>query len=496
MKKIIAVLFISFLLIPYSYSQKANGNVYNILDYGAIKDTAFLSTNAINKAIEKCSIEGGGTVVVPSGKYKSGTILLKNNVELHFESGSYLYASANPEDIMRQPQPEYRSEKDQGGWYALIYAEKADNISISGYGIIDGQGALHKSRPECLWGDQDGRPRNILLISCTNVNISGISMYNAGIWNQHYLDCEDVYINNVKVINHSNSNNDGINIDGCRRFFLTNSNIDSDDDGIVLKSTGMASCEDVVINNCIISSHANGIKFGTESTGGFKNIAISNCVIKPSRIKTRIFPTTLLRGITGISLEIVDGGIMNGININNIIIEGTECPLYIRLGNRARPHTKESPTPPIGEMRNIQISDILAYGTGNFSSSITGIPDAKIENVYINNIRFFNKGGVKPDEYISDYNDVIEDEKGYPQPTIWGNLPSYGLFIRHVENLFISNSSFKSEEYDPRIPIIAINVDYLNMKEIDLHSNTETDILLKDVRKYSIDSDLRIKIDK
>lgn len=491
MKTILKLILSSFIFI---FSVNCRADDHNILHYGAVKDTAFLSTGAINKAITECSRNGGGRVIIPAGKYRSGTILLKDNVELHFESGAYIYASIDPKDIPRQPQPEYRSEKDQGGWYALIYAEKAVNISITGYGVIDGQGALHRSRPECLWGDQDGRPRNILLISCRNVNISGIGMYNAGIWNQHYLDCEDVCIDNVKVINHSNSNNDGINIDGCRRFILTNSNIDSDDDGIVLKSTGLAPCEDVIIGNCIISSHANAIKCGTESTGGFKRIVISDCVIKPSRIETRIFPTTLKRGITGISLEIVDGGIMDGVTVSNIMIEGTECPLYIRLGNRARKHRNDAPEPSPGEMRNIQINGITAYGTGNFSSSVTGVPERKIENVYLSNIRFFNKGGLKEGEYLSDHTTVIEDEKGYPQPTIWGNLPSYGLFIRHVKNISVNNAGFETEETDPRIPVIAVDVDYLSLKNmVSKIAGTGINVLLKDVVKYDMDNDLIIK---
>lgn len=469
---------------------------YNILDFGAKNDTTFLSSPAINDAITTCSANGGGRVVIPAGQYLAGTILMKDHVELHFAPGSVLYASTDTAHIRRQPQPEYRSEKERGGWYTLIYAEKAHDIAITGYGTINGQGALHKSRPECLWGDQDGRPRNILFISCCDVNISGITMINAGIWNQHYLDCENVHIDNVKVINHSNSNNDGINIDGCRRFILTNSNIDSDDDGIVFKSTGTAPCRNVIVSNCIISTHCNGIKFGTESTGGFYNVNISDCIVKPSRIFTRIFPTTLMTGITGISLETVDGGIMDGISVNNIIIEGTECPLYIRLGNRARKHREDAPEPPVGQMRNIQISNILAYGTGNFCSSITGIPEGRIENVYIDNIRFFNKGGLKEGEYLPDLKNVVEDEQGYPQPTIWGNLPSAALFVRHVKNLHVHNAVFAPANKDPRIPIMADDVDYLYLDDIHVDFPNKTDVLIHQVKRHHIDKKLKTRVSR
>src|SRR5690606_33689700 len=154
---------------------------------------------------------------------------------------------------------------------------------------------------------------------------------------------------------------------------------------ITLKSTGPAPTEDVVITNCVVSSFCNAIKAGTESTGGFRNITISNCVVKPSRSETKPIFNTPRHGITGISLEIVDGGTMEGISISNITIEGTECPLYIRLGNRARKHVVDARTPPVGIMRNISITNLIAYHTGNFSSSITGIPGHHVENLQLSN---------------------------------------------------------------------------------------------------------------
>ena len=103
-------LFVS--LVGFNLQERSNVGEYNILDYGSKKDSSFLSSEAINQAITDCSANGGGRVVIPAGKYKSGTILMKDYVELYFEPGSYLYASIDPKDICRQPQPEYRSEKE------------------------------------------------------------------------------------------------------------------------------------------------------------------------------------------------------------------------------------------------------------------------------------------------------------------------------------------------------------------------------------------------
>lgn len=487
---------------------------FDIFSFGASRDTAALQTAAINAAIAECHRQGGGRVVIPAGKYKSGTIFLKDNVELHLEAGACLYASDDYRDFPVQPRAAYRSQKDAGGWVSLIYAVGASNIGITGRGVIDGRGRGRKGFIDGFGGDRNGRPRNILLISCSNVLVEGITMRNSAMWNQHYLDCEDVTVRNIRVYNHCNGNNDGIDIDGCRRFILSDSIIDSDDDGIVLKSTGTAACEDVVISNCIVSSFANAIKCGTESTGGFRNISISGCVVKPSSHKGERILKSTPSGITAVSLEIVDGGVMDGVSVDNILIEGTECPLYVRLANRGRKHIDEAPQPPLGSMRNISVSNITAYGCGNFCSSVTGIPDAKIENIRLSNIRFISRGGLREGNFLPDsemsgkrhdsasrsrwerywagYAEVVEDEKGYPQPTVWGNLPSSGLFIRNVGSLVLDGAAFGSEKPDPRIPLIAVNVDSLSIYRLQTSASGDA-VLLHNVSKSYIDPNIRVK---
>lgn len=468
---------------------------YLITDFGAKPNTDFINTEAINRAIETCNRNGGGVVIIPAGVFKSGTILMKDNVELHLDLGAILLASIEIEDFPIQPRTAYRSLLDEVGWRALIFAENVSNIAITGMGTIDGNGAKQKPVPALIAkgfrGGKDGRLRNIIFISCNNIRVTGIHMRNSGMWNQHYLDCEDVIIDRITVYNHSNRNNDGIDIDGCRRFVLSNSIFDTDDDAITLKSTGAAPTEDVTITNCIVSSHCNAIKCGTESTGGFKNITISNCIVKPSRHKGKPiygYP----EGITGISLEIVDGGTMQGVTISNVTIEGTACPLYVRLGNRARKHTPDAPEPQVGEMRNISISNLVAYGAGNFSSSITGIPGHAIENISLAQIQLYNKGGLQEGDYLAQIKDVKEDEKGYPQPNVWKNLPSSGLFIRHVDNIQISDLMLGSEKTDPRIPIVAEDVNGLRIENIGKIKNSGADAFFygKDVKNIEIERPL------
>jgi len=500
-QKLFSLIFLNILLCTTAFSstsfkgeQKSTPNVqiFNITDYGAEGDGITICTEAINKAVLDCNKNGGGQVYFPPGKYLSGTIIMKNNVEIYLERGSTLLASIRHEDFPRMPQPKYRSQKDPGGWFALIYADEVSNIGIRGFGTIDGQGKLQKPRPNLLGGDRDGRPRSILLISCNKIRIEGVTMIHSGIWNQHYLNCEDVIIDKIEVYNHANRNNDVIDIDGCRRFILSNSIVDSDDDGITLKSTGAAPCEDIAITNCIVSSWCNAIKAGTESTGGFKNITISNCVIKKSRSEQKPISNDYPSGITGISLEIVDGGTMEGVTISNVTIDGTKCPLYIRLGNRARKHTKNAPTPKVGVMKNIAISNLVCYNSGNYSNSITAIPGYYIENVTLSNIQFFNEGGLKAGEYLSDIESVKEDEKGYPQPTVWKELPSSVLFIRHARNVMIQGMLMGSDATDPRVPIIANDVEGLSIKNTRVTKNNTSDtfFLGKDVKGFEVEKPL------
>ncbi|HJD75312.1 MAG TPA: hypothetical protein K8W04_04550 [Bacteroides reticulotermitis] len=163
-------------------------------------------------------------------------------------------------------------------------------------------------------------------------------------------------------------------------------------------------------------------------------------------------------------------------------------------------------------------ANVTAYGTGNFCSSISGIPQQKIENIYLNNIRLVNKGGLTegnfltremiegvrhdmaknmfPDKYWASFRDVIEDEKGYPQPTVWRNLPSYGLFMRNVEKVEVSNCSFISESPDPRTPLVAVNVNELLLNGITVGSAEKVGAILHNVPVKLVDSRLNVRVEE
>lgn len=476
MKKFaVFILFFSTVLTAEAQADKTIGSdkacnrhaQYNILDFGAIGDGVTICTDAINSAIERCSANGGGTVVVPAGVFKSGTVGMKNDVELHLATGSTLLAATDRDYFPPQA----------GGRIALIHANGVSNIAITGFGTIDGNGELQKT----ITGKPNAgfRQHSILFVACRQVRIEGVRMVNTGTWVQHYFDCEDVIIDRIEVYTHANNNNDALDLNGCRRVTLSNSIFDTDDDAITLKSTTKTPTEDITVTNCIVSSKSNAIKAGTESLGGFRNITISNCVIRPSRQREQPPWNTALPGITGITLAIVDGGVMEGVAISNITIEETLCPLYIRLGNRGRKTSETAPDPPVGKLRNVTISNVVAYNSGNFSNSITGIPGHCVENITIDNVQFFNQGGMTVRDgwlsggdnalvdlggltggkYTADYKKVEEHEKGYPDAREWGYLPSSVFFIRHVKGLSINNLMFGSKENDQRVPVIAVDVE-------------------------------------
>jgi polygalacturonase len=425
---------------------------FNVTRFGAVGDGRNLDTEAIQSAIDACTKAGGGNVILPAGTYLSGTLMLRDHVNLHLQEGATLLGSTNLEDY-----PEIKSEMHH--YYekivlrSLIYGENLSHISITGKGTIDGQGAAFivttKKKPDRYLN----RPHIIRLYACKNVQVRDINMRNSAMWMQHYLACENLTITGIKVYNHANQNNDMIDIDGCRNVIISDCYGDTDDDALTFKSTSEHACENITVTNCILSSHCNAIKCGTESTGGFKNFTISNCVIKPSEDEVPIFGRR--NGNSGISLEIVDGGVMDGITISNISMDGPEVPIFIRLGNRARKHFPEAETPAVGELSNVLISQVIARNTGKTGCAITGIPGYPVKNIKLSNMILEFAGGVKDPASPAD---IPELEDLYPEATMFGELPAYAFFIRHAEDISLSDITATTIDPDMRKPVLTQDV--------------------------------------
>jgi len=437
------------LLSLFAFTAKATD--YNIVNYGAVNDTTKLSTAALQKAIDACSAAGGGRVVVPTGNYKIGTIILKSNVHMHQEQGATLYGSTDLKDYLPM-KTDYVSLRTQTETIQLIFADKATNVVIDGFGTIDGRGRSFK---KLSWNDEGiTRPHLLRFIQSSDITLRDITLKNSGCWMQHYLACDRVKIDGIKVFNRNNYNNDALDLDGCHEVVVSNMFADSDDDAITLKSTSPRLCENIRIADCVVSSHCNAIKLGTETNGGFRNINISGIVVKPSYDQKEKFFGQWI-GSSAISLEIVDGGVLENVNVSDITIEGTESPIFVRLANRARGYKEGVPVTKVGKINGIHLSNIQIRNAGSMGCSITGIPGHEVENVWLNNITIHHKGGVTAAD-MAKINESIKDEKEkeYPEATMWGNLPAKGFFVRHARNIKFNNIEVITEQPDAREVIV------------------------------------------
>jgi len=452
------ICFILSMLMPLSLLAKD----YNIVDYGAKNDTTVLSTEALQQCIDRCSADGGGRVVVPAGNFKTGTIILRSNVNLHLEHGATLYGSTDLKDY-RRVKTNYVSLRTHVETIQLIFADSIENVSISGFGTIDGRGRSFK---KLSWNDEGiTRPHLLRFVQSRDITVKDVTLRNSGCWMQHYLACDRVRIDGIKIFNRNNYNNDALDLDGCHDVVVRGMIADSDDDGITLKSTSPRLCENITISDCVVSSHCNAVKLGTETNGGFRNINIHGIVVMPSSDQQEKFFGQWI-GSSAISLEIVDGGILENVNVSDFTVEGTESPIFIRLGNRGRGYIAEDldagkivPINHVGRINGIHLSNIQIHHAGSMGCSITGLPGYPVENITLDHITLHHKGGIA-DADLKAIADAVKDEKEkeYPESTMWGNLPAKGFFVRHAKNIRFSNIDIRTDEPDARPAFVTEDV--------------------------------------
>jgi len=440
MRNLIFILISSLLFVITSFGENS---VYNIKEFGAKGNGETLDTESIQKTIDKAFTNGGGTVDIPAGTYKTGSLFLKNNINLHLQSGAVLLGSSDLKDYTETISKfESRTNKLYSKYF-IIFAEGARNISITGSGEINGNGVnnFKRIRP------QNHRPNMIRLVNCQHVSINGVFLMESANWTLHLLGCRDVNINNIVIKTSGIGNRDGLDIDACSGVTVANSKFSTTDDSIVLKSTCDSICQDITITNCIILfSGGSAIKTGTESNGGFKNITVSNCVVK-----------NVLKH-TGIDLISVDGGVLQNISINNIIMDNVVTPIFIRLGLRARPYKSDQYVKEIKDIKNIYLNNIHATNA-TLPSKIMGIRNHKIKNVFLTNYSVQYK---ETQDHVS-YNEVPLKEFSYPMAIAFENVPAYGLYCRNVENLHLENVTMYSAEKETRS---AITLDRIKDSEL------------------------------
>lgn len=408
---------------------------------GAKADGHTLDTMAVQAAIDQCTQQGGGTVRFSPGVYLCGSLHLRSNVTLSLEAMAVIRGSTDRADYDPYEVLPFRNDADKETSFfhlALIWGEDIENIAILGSGTIDG------NRPK------RGGAKPIALKRCRHVRIEGITIRNAPNYCISLLGTDYVNIDGVNIFD---SYCDGIDPDCCRHVRISNCHIESWDDAIVPKSSfslgERRSTEFITVTNCQLSTACNCFKLGTESGGDFKYITVSNCVMFPFKGK---------HPISGIALESVDGSNISGVAVSNISMVDVETPIFLRLGNRGR--DMQTPTP--GTLRNVLISNVVAEGATR-ACSIAGIPGHSVEGVTLSDIRLtFQGGGRKEDLHA----EVPELEPRYPEANMFKQLPAYGLFVRHANDVTLRNFQLLTTHEDPRHALYCEDVAGLDIDDL------------------------------
>jgi len=437
----------------------------DIRDHGATADGS-PQTQAIQAAIDAAG-PSGGCITVPAGVWPTGTLWLRDGVKLHLERGAVLKGTNRPDDYpYRDLIAEGAAVSRRVGPRRMIGAVGCRDVAVTGHGTIDGDGGCG-GQIQGPYGNE-GHPQNLQLVDCTGVTVQDVRLRNAGSWMQQYHACTQVHISGISVWNHGNPTNDGLDIDGCADVIVSDCDIDSHDDALVFKSTGPSPCRDILVTNCRLRSNCHGIKFGTESVGGFERIRVSNCIVSPSRDPSPMPNYPEGRPvITGCALECTDGGVMRQIHIDGLIAHRVFAPIFITLGNRLDRRIEETDPPAAGVVEDITIRNVHATSAGPHACPIHGYPGHPVRRVRLSDITIEQVGGLGEDAVL---NDVPDRSDAYPEINMLikktdRHLPAYGFYLRDVEDASLRGIRLKLQQPDARRAVVAERVDGLSIAD-------------------------------
>ena len=434
---------------------------FNVRDYGAKGNGSDLDTVAINLAIVAAARSGGGIVFFPAGQYLSFSIHLASNVTLYLDTGVVIIAAENgvlgSYDAAESNAPfEAYQDYHHNHWHnSLIWGEGLNNIAICGGGLIWGRGLSRGDRENKPFAEDPGVGSRVIgLKNCRNVQLREFSILKAGTMGILATGVDNLVIDSLTI----DTNRDGMDIDCCKNVRISNCAVNSPwDDAICMKSSYALGhprpTENVTITNCYVTGayqlgtmldgtwkkwpveqhppQHGRIKFGTESNGGFINTTVSNCVFE---------------GCRGFALETVDGARLEDMTITNIAMRDLiASPFFVRLGARMRGPSDLQ----IGTLKRVLISNIVVSNNiAAFSSIITGLPNAEIEDIKIRNVFVEHKGGGTHEMASLT---LEEKEKDYPEHSMFGDaMPAQGFYLRHIKNLEMSDIEIRSKSPDVR----------------------------------------------
>ena len=394
MNKFIFVLF----SLVFSFSSFAQ-RTYNVVDYGAVGNKMVDDAKAIQKAIDECSAQGGGTVLLPANHtFMSGPLCLKSNVNLHLEATAVLIA--NPDESIYNLSA---FGENRGEGMMWIYANGADNISITGKGTIHGNGIAfmgkelddsYELKPVTTF---DPRPHVLTLIDVDNLTIRDITIRDGAYWTVHLIGCNGAVIDGINLLNNLKiRNGDGIDLDHSRNVRISNCHITSGDDCICLKNRReleqYGPCHDITVTNCVMTSRSCAIKIGSENMDSIYNVVFDNCIITRSN--------------RGLGIQNRDEGTVTDVVFSNIIMDcqlwsdvwwGKAEPIYVTSYPRANGNHKDAnwrfpkgqTVGRCGEVGRIYFNNIIANSeNGCF---VGGDVEGKVNNVHFSNVRLVKK---------------------------------------------------------------------------------------------------------
>lgn len=413
--------------------------IYDVKNFGAVGDGKTLCTAALQQAIDSCAAAGGGRVLISDGRYMSGTIKLRSGVDLHIASNGVLLGSPDCKDY---PEPENMLHttrellpRERGACF--IYAEEAENISITGMGRIDCNGtAFVKKKDEAdwrCWGyeriDAPTPPRVVFFTGCKNVRVKDITMTNqpAG-WSYWIHDCDYVTFDRCKIIAEVNyPNNDGIHINCSRNVNVSNCDITCGDDCIIVRANCSSLkenkvCEKVTVMNCNLTSWSSGIRIGWINDGTIRNCTFSNLVMTDTSVGISLLLPG--RGKERIPDEGREETLVENITFSNIIMDGINSnPLLIHIAECEHTHVKA--------IRNLYFSGVRARAAAH--PMIFGRKDAIIENLQFSDCTFERSG---PFNRCHGARGIINYYPDYHNGSI---------VLQYVKNVVMNNTSFSNE---------------------------------------------------
>lgn len=421
---------------------------YNVVDFGAKADGTTLDTKAVQAAIDACTSNGGGKVIIPAGKkVLTGTLYLKDFVTLHLENGAVLLGSPNIDDYATDTHKiMYKNESHMDR--CLIFARDARSFAIEGYGTIDGNGAAFKNQ----------RPMLLRFLNCRDIHLNDITLQNPAAWTSAFLYCNEITVSGIRIHSRANKNGDGLDFDGCTNVRVSNCSFDNSDDSICLQTSRPDKpCKNVVVSNCIFKTKWGGMRIGLLSRGNIEQVAVSNCTFNDI-------------DDSGLKIQQCEGGEMRNLSFTNLVMENVPRPIFMTFSQqRVCVDVPEGTYEPLSRMHNMVFSNIVVDNRELDKNScffLTGYPGHDIENIILKDVQFTVSGGGTHEDakkQVKEYSlDVVK--KHWPEFSLVGTLPASGLFARHIDGLTVENFHLFVEGKDARKPYILQDVKHAEIE--------------------------------